>query len=56
MRDKALNEQAVKALRAGMGRKDQQQAKLEKVQKMRQTLEDLGLAGRRRPAKASDAA
>jgi len=56
MSDKALNEQTVKALRAGMGRKDQQRAKLEKVQKMRRTLEELSLTGRRRPAKACDPA
>ncbi len=53
MSDKALNEQTVKALRAGMERKDQQRAKLEKVQKIRQALEELSLA-RRRPAEACD--
>lgn len=56
MSDKALNEQTVKTLRAGMGRKVQQRAKLEKVQKMRQALEELSLAGRRRPAEACNAA
>lgn len=56
MSDRAINEQTVKALRAGMGRKDQQRVKLEKVQKMRQALEELSLAGRRRPAEASDPA
>jgi hypothetical protein len=55
MSDKALNEQTVKALRAGMGRKDQQRAKLEKVQKIRQALEELSLA-RRRLAEACDPA
>ena len=53
MSDKALNEEMVAALRAGMGRLDQQRAKLEKIQRMRQALEELGFAGRQRPGEAA---
>jgi hypothetical protein len=56
MSDKALNEEMVAALRAGMGRLDQQRAKLEKIQRMRQALEELGFAGRQRPAEAGETA
>jgi hypothetical protein len=56
MSDKALNEEMVVTLRAGMGRLDQQRAKLEKIQRMRQALEELGFSGRQRPAEAGEAA
>ena len=50
MSDRVLTEEMVKALRAGMGRLDQQRAKLEKIQRLRQALEELSATGRRRPA------
>jgi hypothetical protein len=56
MGDKALTEEMVAALRAGMGRLDQQRAKLEKIQRMRQALDELGLAGRQSVAEAGEAA
>ena len=52
MTDRALYEERVKAWRAGMGRMDQQRAKLEKIQRMRLTLEKLGLTERRLQGKA----
>ena len=56
MSDKALKEEMGAAMRAGLGRLDQKRAKLEKIQRMRQALEELGFAGRKRPAKAGEAA
>ena len=56
MSDRVLTEEMVKALRAGMGRLDEQRAKLEKIQRMRQTFEELGMTGRKRPPKAFDPA
>lgn len=51
-----MTEEMVKTFRAGLGRRDEQRAKLEKIQRMRQALEKLGMAGRKRPAKAYDPA
>jgi hypothetical protein len=56
MSDRILTEEMVKAFRAGMGRLDEQRAKLEKIQRMRQALEKLDMAGRQRPAEACDPA
>ena len=56
MSDRVLTEEMVKALRAGMGRLDEQRAKLEKIQRLRQALEKLGMAGRHRPVEACDPA
>jgi len=46
MDDRMLTEEMVEALRAGLGRMGAQRAKLEKVQRLRQTLERLSLAER----------
>jgi len=56
MSDRVLTVERVKALRAGMGRLSQQRAKLEKIQRMRQALQELGIAARQRPAEACDGA
>ena len=56
MSDRVLTEEMVKALRAGMGRLDEQRAKLEKIQRMRHAFEKLGMTGRKRPPKAYDPA
>ena len=56
MGEGVLTEEKVKALRAGIGRLDEQRAKLEKIQRMRQSLEKLGMAGRHRPAETCDPA
>jgi hypothetical protein len=56
MSGKALTEETVAALRAGIGRLDQQRAKLEKIQRMRQALEELGFAGRQCVAEAGETA
>jgi hypothetical protein len=56
MTDRALDEEMVKALRAGMRRPDQQRAKLEKIQRMRLALEKLGLIERRLQDKVCDPA
>ena len=56
MSDRVLTVERVKALRAGMGRLNQQRAKLEKIQRMRRALRELGIAARQRPAEARDGA
>jgi len=54
MDDKMLTEEMVQAFRAGLGRVDAQRAKLEKVQRLRQRLEQLGLTERWLPTDGCD--
>jgi hypothetical protein len=56
MSDRILTDEMVQALRAGMGRLDEQRVKLEKIQRMRQALEKLDVAGRHRPRETCDPA
>ena len=56
MTDRVVTVERVKAMRAGMTRLSQQRAKLEKIQRMRRALRELGVAARQRPAEACDAA
>jgi hypothetical protein len=54
MSDRILTQEIVETYRAGLGRMDQQRTKLEKIQRMRQTIEKLSLTERHSQVEAHD--